>query len=361
MPKQLTGKPIYELKIVNPNAIANYNGGNVVKAISEDLVAFVGKPMQGLVVKEAKAAKIVELVKADLLAKKVEQPVLRAGIVGKDIVFQVTDAKNAKYEQLDILVEGYVPLREKLKRQAAVVVNLDPGDRVIDAAARDMAANNNTRATTKSKVEYGKITGNAPIILLAHGNEDKTATGQIYGKDFAGRTPEQLVAMLVENPDPRRALSREYSGTIYLDGCFTAQGGAMENYTRQVWKLLKDRGLSKVSVKGNLGLAATTNRGDETITTSEAKAMAASLEASAQRAFDNATKRHSELRQKIWEEEFGASDTAGFLADDRVKRIIADADRISAAAQKKLTDELEKIPGYRVPNLVGTFGLRPLT
>lgn len=361
MPKTITGSPMYELKVTNPNAISNYNGGHLVKAIGDDLVKFVGKPMQGLVVKEAGAAKIVDLVKKDLIAKKVKEPVLRAGISGSDILFVVSDLKNAKYEQSCVLVAGYVPLREKLKKQAATVVNLDPGDAVIDQAAKDMARNNRAGAVAGAGANFGLISGTSPIILLAHGDEDKTSTGQIYGKDFAGKTPAQLVTLLVDNADPKRCLSRDYAGTIYLDGCFTAQGGAMQNYTKQVWEMLKTRGVKNVKVKGNLGLAATTDRGDEIITTSEAQARADRLLAGAKRAYSQATVTHEQQRGEIWQARFGRpADEAAFLADPEVKRIDEDAAKISERVSAQLEKELKKIPGYQVPNLVGQFGLTRL-
>lgn len=91
-------------------------------------------------------------------------------------------------------------------------------------------------------------------------NLDKTASGQICGKDFAGKSPKDLVALLVDNKDPKKRLSPSYAGTIDLDGCFTVQGGAMENDTKLVWELLKAKGIKNCKVKGNLGAAATRSR-----------------------------------------------------------------------------------------------------
>ena len=73
---------------------------------------------------------------------------------------------------------------------------------------------------------------------------------------------------LVKNKDPKKRLHPEFSGTVYLDGCFTAQGGAMKNYAMDVWNRLKSAGIKNVKVKGNLGLASTTSEGDEIVSPS---------------------------------------------------------------------------------------------
>ncbi len=391
-----SGTVVYEIKATNPNAVANFDAGKLTKSIGDDLIAYVGRPIQGLVVKAAEATSIVKKLKEDMVAGKCAQPWLRAGLSGKDMIFLVTDLKNAKYERSGVLVADYKGIREKQKKLLAetLVANLDKGDRVIDKASADMR--NALGAKGGGPSALGAIDGSAAIILLAHGDEDKTASGQIYGKDFAGRTPKELVAMLTANKDPKKRLSPTYSGTIYLDGCFTAQGGAMANYTKQVWELLKAAGIRNCKVKGNLGAAATLQSGDELVTTTEAQEAVDKLVAKFEKAlgvkaedFDKAlAKKEKDLkaaeatleklnsaRANIWKTTFQKSnDTAGFKDAPLVKKIDAEIkakvqpeiQQLSAdidtwtKAVIKLNGDVKKVPGYQVKNLVGQFGLTRL-
>src|SRR5262249_17125024 len=230
-------------------------------------------------------------------------------------IFLITDLKG-KYEQSCTLVAGYVPLREKLKDEAGMVVNLDKGDKIIDQAAKDMGKTMKKNGVEGKDAEFGQISGKTPIVLLAHGDEDKTSTGQIYGKDFANKTPAQIVTLLCENKDPKKRLNSNYSGVIYLDGCFTAQGGAMQNYTKQVWDLLKARGFKGVTVKGNLGAAATLSSGDELVTTTEAQEKVEKLTKQFQSAYEKATGPHEAKRKQIWQAKYMAkNDATGFHND----------------------------------------------
>jgi hypothetical protein len=122
-----------------------------------------------------------------------------------------------------------------------------------------------TAAVTRKDVGAALVGLKGDIVLLAHGDEDKTSSGQIYGKDFAGKSPSWIVNLLTKNPDPKKRLTPEYSGTVYIDGCFTAQGSAMKNYCQQVWDGLKAAGIKSVKVKGNLGAAATQADGTEKV------------------------------------------------------------------------------------------------
>ncbi len=85
------------------------------------------------------------------------------------------------------------------------------------------------KPTTETHAKLAGVDDTANIVLLAHGDEDKNSSGRLYGKDFAGKSPKDLVKLLLDNPNEKKRLNTSYSGTIYLDGCFTAQGGAMQN------------------------------------------------------------------------------------------------------------------------------------
>ncbi|MCE4538115.1 hypothetical protein LXT12_12725 [Pelomonas sp. P7] len=354
-----SGTVVYEIKATNPNAIANYDAGKLVKGIGDDLIAFVGRPIQGLVVKANDATAIVKKVKEDLVGGKCAQPWLRAGMSGKDMIFLVTDLKNAKYERACTLVADYKGIREKQKKllTETKVYNLDKGDKVIDKAAKDMVKALGVKGDGKG---LGEIDGSVSIILLAHGDEDKTASGQIYGKDFAGSSPKDLVALLVDNKDPKKRLNPSYSGTIYLDGCFTAQGGAMQNYTKQVWELLKAKGIKNCKVKGNLGAAATLKSGDELVTTTEAEKAGDKLTAKAQKDYEKQIAPAQAKIEEIWKKKYGGKDKDGFKNDPDVAKLNAAIEKARNDAVKKLEAELKKIPGYEVKNLVGQFGLTRL-
>lgn len=390
-----SGTVVYEIKATNPNAIANYDAGKLVKSIGDDLIAFVGTPIQGLVVKATDATTIVKKVKEDLVAGKCATPWLRAGMSGKDMIFLVTDPKTAKYERSCVLVADYKGIREKQKKllTETKVYNLDKGDKVIDQASKDMRKALGVKPDGKS---LGEIDGSVNIILLAHGDEDKTSSGQIYGKDFAGKTPKELVAAMVDNKDPKKRLSPTYAGTIYLDGCFTAQGGAMANYTKQVWELLKAKGIKNCKVKGNLGAAATLKSGDELVTTTEAQETVDKLIARFEKALgvkakdfgkelgkkeaalkdaQSKLKKLTDARANIWKTTFQkANDTAGFKEAPLVKKIDKEiTDTLQPAikklttdidawnkAVKKINDDIGKVPGFQVKNLVGQFGLTRL-
>ncbi len=360
MGKSITnGTVVYEIKAVNPSLIANFDAGKLTQAIGNDMSTFVGKPMQGLVVKATDAKAVVDKVKKALEQKKVQQPWLRAGISGADMIFLATDLKNPKYEESCTLVAGYVGLREKYKKEWGLVVNLDKGDSVIDQASKDMGTAMKTNPVLPGKAKFGKIQGATPIVLLAHGDEDKTSTGAIYGKDFAGKQPADIVKLLCDNPDENKRLSPEYSGVIYLDGCFTAQGGAMENYTKQVWDLLKKR-VPNVKVKGNLGLAATVG-GDEYVTTSEADEKAKVIIAKSNQDFEKAIAVQEKKRSDIWTAKYSKKkDEKGFFADPEVKKLHEQIDVVRKQYASKLETDLKKIPGYQVKNLVGQFGLHKL-
>ena len=361
MAKAITnGTVVYELKVANPNQIANFDVGKLTKSVGDDLTRFNQKGVQGVVVKGTDAAKIVKEVIADLGAKKVKAPHLRAGVSGKDLIFLVTDSASPSYEKSCVLVADYVGLKDRLAKEKGAVVNLDPGDKVIDRAAKDMGKKFGAKPTTAATANFG-ITGTTAIVLLAHGDEDKNSTGQIYGKDFAGKTPAEIVKLLLDNPDAKKRLSPDYAGTIYLDGCFTAQGSAMQNYTKQVWDLLKGRGLTKASVKGNLGLAATTKKGDEIITTTEADERDKKL----RKQIDDERKlKLAAINKKygaLWAAKYKAkNDQAGLKNDPETKKLQAEADALEDALAKKYQAEAKKIPGLNVKNFVGQFGLSVL-
>jgi hypothetical protein len=245
-------------------AVKAFPVGTIPSVIGKDLEEQVGRPVQGLVIKVDEAKKVLKDAQKALEDKKIDSITLTVGLSGKDMVFVAVGS--GAWEKFGVLVAGYTDIVAKQKApQKGAVVNLDPKDKTISDAAKVMEKKLNTTAVMKK--DAGKalegLTGD--IVLLAHGDEDKTSSGQIYGKDFAGKSPEWIVKLLTQNPDTKKRLTPEYSGTVYIDGCFTAQGGAMKNYAMQVWNGLKAAGIKKAQVKGNLGAAATQADGTETV------------------------------------------------------------------------------------------------
>ena len=135
----------------------------------------------------------------------------------------------------------------------------------------------------------------------------------------------------------------------------------MQNYTKQVWDLLKARGLTKASVKGNLGLAATTKRGDEIITTTEADERDSKLR---KQIDDERKAKLAAINKKynaLWVAKYRAKkDEAGLKKDPEAVKLQAEANALQKELDRKYQTEAKKIPGLNVKNFVGQFGLEVL-
>jgi hypothetical protein len=393
VPKKLSSV-IYEIDCDNPSKIANFDAGKLVTEIGDDLKKYCGRPVQGLVVKTSEASKIVAAAIKDLGAKKLVHAIVRAGISGDDLVFQVTDKSSSKYEKVTVLHAGYKQRRDEIKDQKGRVVNFDPKDATTKDATEKIEKALDTKAKKGTNQPYGKITGSGPLVIVAHGSVEKPVSGAtVYGKNFAKKSATELVKILTENSDEDKRLSLEYSGTIYLDGCYTATPNEMGTYVGDVWKLLKGKGYSKLKVKGNIGAAGTTAKGSELVTTPEAEEAKEKLIAKFERTvghklevFDAEVeklkkalataeaklKKLTDARAKIWVATFKATnDKDGFIAAPLVKQI--DKEIVSTLqpaikklkpeissleeAGKKLLIDIKKIPGYEVEDFVGQYGL----
>jgi hypothetical protein len=351
MGKTLAGKPLYELKCDNPNKIANFSEPKLAEACAKDFLDFVG-------IKGSDAKALIEKVKKDMVAKKVKEPWIRGGLSGSDLILLVTDLQPTKYEVSCTLFAGYIAACNKQKNQSALVVNAQKGDKVIDDSADRMAKAKGTDVKTVKEADFSGLDDSTPIILLAHGSEDKSSTGTVWGQKFAGVGPEAIVNYLVKNPDKKKRLGPNYSGTIYLDGCFTAQVGGMGNYTQKVWQGLKAAGVKKCVVKGNLGAAITEDTGDETIITPEADKAAKKLLEDANKKLAEANKVIQAKKDKIWQTKYlKKNDKDGYAKDAEIIQLKKDSDAKLKELQDKFNEDIKKVPGYRVTNLVGKFGL----
>lgn len=180
------------------------------------------------------------------------------------------------------------------------IVNLDPGDRIIDDAAADIKSrkkglDSNVRAqgsganqqdqerqsdlkTIKDAVDFSLAGKDAPIVLLAHGaprypNLLPTDSAKTYASNFGDKGPQAIVKYLLKNKLPL-----SYAGVIYLDGCYTASGNTAKNFAMQVYKMLVKKGYMYLQIKGNLGAAATLKDGTELVTHAAVENAAEQLE-----------------------------------------------------------------------------------
>jgi hypothetical protein len=240
MPTKLDRIVFGESKSIN---FEKYNIGAVVKAVAFDLEEFDTKGVQGLAVKTDDAKRTITYCEA----AKLKEPYIQVGVVKHDMVLVVRDKKNDKFEEMAVLVKNYTPIREKLAKNNAAVVNLQPGDAVIDGAADALKDRYKTDVKTEKTADFSKITGN--IVLSAHGTPKNLASGRVIGTELAGKTPEQIVKLLMD-----KGLRPDYDGRIDLSGCFTASGGLAASekdttFAEKVLKQLRKEGFAKATVE----------------------------------------------------------------------------------------------------------------
>ncbi len=329
--------------------------GNLPTLIGEDLKKQVGQPVQGLVIKSADAKKVLDDTKKAVDDNKIDTLNLTLGISGKDLILL---AIAEKFEKFGIVVANYTDIIEEQKApKKGVVVNLDPKDptKRIPEAAANVAQKLNTTPILKKGVGDALVgIGSGNIVLLAHGEEDKTSSGQIYGKNFAGQNPASIIKLLTANADPKKRLLPTYAGTIYLDGCFTAQGGAMKNYALQVWNGLKAAGIASAKVMGNLGEASTSRDGEEvispTIETKQFEERSKAINSRYAPLINAGTNKVGKLRAACLAKG-GNPDK-----DPEVKAATDELNKISSAYDAESKKLADSSPAY-MKNLTGKFGV----
>ncbi len=235
---------IFELKNVDAK---NVDPGQIYTAIGQD-----GGPM----IKVTPIQKMIDEAKK----KKVKKMSLVVGVKGGKLFVRI---KSKKYSAKKTIMKDY----QKKKDAKAMVINMDKGDEVIDDSSKRMAKAKGTKVTDEGKAKGKNVQGD--IILLAHGEPTGKAPGKVYAKKFANKSPKGVVKYLTKD----MKLSKKYSGTIYLDGCYTAAGPSskkgkpnmkeLNNFAGKVYRLLSKKGYEYVTVKGNLGAAITGKGGEE--------------------------------------------------------------------------------------------------
>jgi hypothetical protein len=185
--------------------------------------------------------------------------------------------------------------------------------------------------------------------------------GRVLGTKLGKKSPEEIVALLTENPDKKKNLDPAFTGTVLLSGCFTAAGGIAppdqnydyDTFAGKVWNMLKAKGFTKITVKGMPGVAFTRDSGDK-----------ASVIPNQQLQYDQVKKQLASVNAKI--SQFSqvlqklkarhGADNAGFLADPGVKLVKDRIDDLKVEAKGLKAEKESKI----MEQLYGTYGLGQL-
>lgn len=355
-------------------AFRNYDFGKIVSAISEDLKEFGQQGVQGLPVKKDEADRMIKYHSQN---KSLREPHLMAGVVGKDLVLVIRDAKESKFEAMAVLVKDYVGIKADLAKNSAAVVNLAKGDKTIDPAAAAQADKFKTAVQDKSDADFGTVTGN--VVLCAHGTPE-TAPGRVIGVKLGKMTAKEIADLLTKNPDKSKRLAREYAGKITLSGCFTASGGPEalkqdDPFAKKVWDELKARGFTRCSVVGMPGVAMTARgartddegtamkRGDKGVWAKSEEM----LEAQAKKAAQIRKELDALVDALVKAGKNYKGDKSIFLGSDVAKKSLAkinekeqalDTIRKEMESIKKDAEKYGDVDGKLMAHVTGTFGLR---
>ena len=199
-------------------------------------------------------------------------------------------------EQLDKLFEKYDGDFDKVKADKIYKLLVDKyndGDDTINKAAANQAKKFKTKELATDEADFGEMT-TGTVILAAHGARIEQ-NGVTLGTKLGKKSAEELVALLTEQKDKKKNLSRDFKGTVLLSGCFTAAGisePAIDGYdydtlAGKVWKLLKAKGIN-CKVSGMPGQARTDAKGDKS-----------SVKPTEQAAYDKAKKEFEALQAAI--------------------------------------------------------------
>ncbi|MCW5666619.1 MAG: hypothetical protein KIT35_22535 [Piscinibacter sp.] len=352
-------------------------GSNKAKNLSEignivsDLNTALEKYLRGEGVKDPQgirlpgmneAAEAVKAFKAELKGSK-DDLAVRAGLNEKGHLALALSGivprkgKPVKIDDEIVIRKDFSTLVDEMKNEANAVVNLQKGDATIDRAADRQGQKFGSAPVTPDKADFGGLT-TGHVILAAHGSRVEVS-GTIIGTKLGKRTPAQIVELLTENSDKKKNLSKDFSGTVWLSGCFTAAGGIAppdenydyESYARSVWELLKKKGYAKASVKGQPGVARTDAAGDKSSVTptgqkdydklkKELAKLTTDIDAAA-KALDLLDKAHKAKGTKL------ADDPKVAALSKKIADMMGEANRIEAEKESHV-----------LKGLVATYGLK---
>ena len=222
----------------------------------------------------AKASASVTSYKKELAGSKNDLAV-RGGIDGKGhLVVTITGIvpRKGKPVEIDdefIVRSDFAALIDEMKNEAHAVVNLQKGNAIIDSASAKQGAKFGATVQEPDDAAFGDIKTGF-VVLAAHGGRAEGVNGTIIGTSLGKRSAADIVKLLTEG-DKKKRLHPDFSGTVWLSGCFTAAGGIAppgqtfdhESFARSVWELLKAKGYKKATVKGQPGTARTDDQGDK--------------------------------------------------------------------------------------------------
>ncbi|WP_171175040.1 hypothetical protein [Ruegeria sp. HKCCD8929] len=234
----------------------------------------------------------------------------------------------------------------KDKVYAALLAKFKGGDDVINRAAEKQAKKFKTTAVDTDQADFGNIT-TGTVVLAAHGSRVKES-GITLGTKLGKKTPEQIVALLTEQTDKKKNLSKDFKGTVLLSGCFTAAGGIAppgsnydyDTFAGKVWRLLKAKGI-KCKVSGMPGQARTGDDGNKS-----------SVKPTEQDEYDALKKEFKELQAKLKKQ------------DKKLKSKDPKTVKEANAAIKKLAPKLKQVRADKeskvMKELIMNYGLDPV-
>ena len=171
-----------------------------------------------------------------------------------------------------IVRKDFATVIEEMKTEAHAVVNLQKGNDIIDRAVAKQSGKFGAPEQLPADADFGNIKTGF-VVLAAHGGRTEV-NGTVIGTALGKRSAADIVKLLTEG-DKAKRLHPDFSGTVWLSGCFTAAGGIAppgdkfdhESFARSVWELLKAKGYKKATVKGQPGTARTDDAGDKSSVT----------------------------------------------------------------------------------------------
>jgi hypothetical protein len=297
-----------------------------------------------------------------------------------------------KYEKSEVVRAGFKKLLEEMKSEENVVVNMTKiseseaesqldslyekygtkdaveaskefkdllakynGDKVINRASEKQAIKYKTTAKNLDEADFGNIS-TGTVVLAAHGGA-VAASGTVMGVSLGKKSPDDILKLLTGNTDKNKNLSKKFSGTVLLSGCFTAAGsGAIpegydySTFAGQVLNLLRQKGYTKCNVKGMPGPSITKDSGDKSarhaMTTDKgAEAFLQQLKA-IEKAYADLLASHGGDKQKA------GADPKYASMNEKWKKLKADREEV-------LNSQTEaKKAANRIDGLIGTFGLK---
>jgi len=317
-----SGELIFKKALAKPEG---FNVGEFAKAIAED---------SGAMVKVSKLNDFAKLLKDN----KCQKPVVHMGVSKGHLVITVQSADG--FKDSEIIVKDYAKI--KAAKANVAVVNAQKGDKTIDDSSDRMAKAKGTQVQDKKDAKLKEVTGD--IIILAHGGNKGSVPGKVYASSFGDKKPKDIITFLVK----KQKLPTSYSGTIYLDGCYTAAGaskgrkqGDLNNFCATVYAGLKKAGYSYLQVKGNLGLAVTKDDGSEDVVDAQMEAMVQKKIKPLQKKRDAAKKAYDKI---------AAKQRDLFTERKKYEAVIDKApnDKVRAKVQAKI-DDLNKSLGKLKP------------